>query len=93
MKRSALPLVWGLRGRVRRWAPWTLAGASAQFASEAPPNAPSRRLRDELGPLLAAGVALLGDASAAEDDAALRAAVQGLDKLAGRLDDFIEAHR
>lgn len=70
-----------------------LAGANAQFASEAPPNAPSRRLRDQLGPLLAAAVVLLGDASAAEDDAALRAAVQGLDKLAGKLDDFIEAYR
>src|SRR3954465_6673047 len=42
-----------------------VAGAADQFAAEAPPNAPSRRLRDELSPLLSATVRLLHDASTA----------------------------
>jgi phage gp29-like protein len=70
-----------------------LAGASDQFASEAPPNAASRQLRDQLSPLLTTEVTVLADASAATDDATLRTAVQRLDQLANKLDDFIEAHR
>lgn len=73
-----------------------LAGAMKQFASEAPPGAASRQLRDELAPLLDGVLHALGDATDANDDGdqnALRAAVDGLDAVAGQLDDFIEAHR
>jgi hypothetical protein len=74
----------------------TLSGATKQFGSESPPTAASRQLRDALAPLLDSAVRKLGDASSASedgDDAALRRAVDDLDRVAGQLDDFIEVHR
>jgi hypothetical protein len=73
-----------------------LSGATKQFASESPPTAASRQLRDALAPLLDSAVRRLGDASSASedgDDDALRQAVDELDRVAGQLDDFIEAHQ
>jgi hypothetical protein len=73
-----------------------LSGATKQFGSEAPPGAASRQLRDALAPLLDRAVRELGDASSASDDgddAALQQAVGNLDRVAGQLDDFIEANR
>jgi hypothetical protein len=73
-----------------------LSGAAKQFASESPPGAASRQLRDALAPLLDRAVRELGDASSANDDGdddALRQAVDDLDRVAGQLDDFIEANQ
>jgi hypothetical protein len=73
-----------------------LAGAMKQFASEAPPGAASRQLRDQLAPLLDSALHALGDATDANDDddqQGLRDAVDALGKAAGQLDDFIEGHR
>ena len=73
-----------------------LAGEMKQFGSEAPPGAASRQLRDELVPLLDGVLHGLGDATDANDDddqQALQDAVQSLEKVAGQLDDFIEALR
>jgi acyl-CoA reductase-like NAD-dependent aldehyde dehydrogenase len=70
-----------------------VAGASKQFAAEAPPDKVSTRLRDELSPLVQSATRLLGDASEAADDNALREAVDALDKLADQLDAFVEANQ
>jgi hypothetical protein len=70
-----------------------LAGAQKQFASQPPPDERSRRLRDEIGPLLAREVAALGDTAEATDEAALRAGVRTLGDVARHLDTFIEAHQ
>ena len=70
-----------------------VAGASKQFATEAPPDAASATLRDQLSPLVSAAARDLADAQQAGDDARLRAAVAALDRLADRLDDFIEANK
>jgi hypothetical protein len=70
-----------------------LAGAQKKFAAEAPPDAASARLRDQLSPLLAAEVTALGDTTRADGDAALRAGMARLDALAQHLDDFITANR
>ena len=70
-----------------------LAGAQKQFASQAPPDGKSRRLRDAISPLLAQEVTALGDTTQATDDASLRAGVRTLDGLAQRLDAFITAHQ
>jgi len=70
-----------------------VAGASKQFASEAPPDEASTRLRDQLNPLLRDAARLLGDASEAADDNALRQAVDELGKLADQLDAFVEANQ
>jgi hypothetical protein len=69
------------------------AGASKQFSEQAPAGTTGRRLRDELRPLVQDTVRLLGDAAAASDDAALRAAVDGLAAVADRLDRYLEANR
>jgi hypothetical protein len=70
-----------------------VAGASKQFASEAPPDEASTGLRDQLSPLLRDAARLLGDASEAADDNALRQAVDELGKLADQLDAFVEANQ
>ena len=70
-----------------------LAGAQKQFASQAPPDGKSRRLRAEMGPLLAREVTALGDTTQATDDVSLRAGVRTLDGLAQQLDAFITAHQ
>lgn len=70
-----------------------LAGAQKSFAAEAPPDAASATLRDQLSPLLAAEVTALGDTTQADGDAALRSGIARLDTLAQRLDDFITANQ
>ena len=70
-----------------------IAGAQKQFAGEPPPDDRSRRWRDQLATLLLPTVIWLGDAAAADGDAALRAAIDHLDPLADQLHDFIEAIR
>jgi acyl-CoA reductase-like NAD-dependent aldehyde dehydrogenase len=70
-----------------------VAGASKQFASEAPPDEASTRLRDELSPLLQSAINLLADASEPTDDAALRQAVDELGRLADQLDAFVAANQ
>jgi acyl-CoA reductase-like NAD-dependent aldehyde dehydrogenase len=70
-----------------------VAGASKQFAAEAPPDEASTRLRDQLSPLLHSAVQLLADASEPADDSALRQAVDELGKLADQLDEFVEANQ
>jgi hypothetical protein len=70
-----------------------LAGAQKQFASQAPPDGASRRLRDEISPLLAQEVTALGDTTQATDDASLQTGVRTLDGLAQQLDAFITAHQ
>jgi acyl-CoA reductase-like NAD-dependent aldehyde dehydrogenase len=70
-----------------------VAGASKQFAGEAPPDEASTRLRDQLSPMLQSAARLLGDASQASDDNALREAVDALGKLADQLDAFVEANQ
>jgi hypothetical protein len=69
------------------------AGASKQFAEEAPPDEESRRLRDELGPLVLGVVVRLADAAQAADDAGLRSAVDDLGSLAERLQEYVERLR
>jgi hypothetical protein len=70
-----------------------LAGAQQQFATAPPPDARAVSLRDQLGPLLALVVHDLGDAAGAPSRDALAAAVERLDAVARRLEEFIEAHR
>jgi hypothetical protein len=70
-----------------------VAGASKQFAAEAPPDPASARLRDQLTPLVTEAPRALADAQEAGDDAQLRRAVAALGRLADRLDDFIEANK
>jgi hypothetical protein len=70
-----------------------LAGASKQFAEQGPPDERSARLRDELNPLVQDAVRWLGSAAQAEDDEALRAAVDALGSLADRLRAFVEANQ
>jgi hypothetical protein len=70
-----------------------VAGASAKLAEQSPPDAASARLRDQIAPLVQSTAGELGDAAAADDDKALRAAVAGLDDVANKLEDVIEAHR
>jgi hypothetical protein len=73
------------------------AGASRQFAEEAPPDAATRKLRDQVSPLVSEVVNRLADASAAdatpEGTALLREAVDRLDKAAGDLEPVIEELR
>jgi hypothetical protein len=70
-----------------------LAGATRRFAQEQPPDEPSRRLRDELGPLVAAVGRSLADAAQADSDPALQGAVDTLGALADQLEHFIEELR
>jgi hypothetical protein len=70
-----------------------VSGAAKQFAGEAPPDQASARLRDQLSPMVLEAMRQLGDAAQAENDAALRKAVDGLDALAEQLDAFVEANR
>jgi hypothetical protein len=72
-----------------------VAGAVKSFADVAPPDARTRAMRDQLGPLLVAANADLGDiedATAHDDDAALRAAIGRATKTSDALDGFLEAH-
>jgi hypothetical protein len=71
------------------------AGAAKQFAGEAPVDAATVRMRDELGPLLLAATHALGDLQRAEqsgDDGELRRGVEALPPIDERLSEFIEAH-
>jgi hypothetical protein len=70
-----------------------LAGAAKKLADQAPPDDASTRLRDRLAPLVQTTERDLGDAAEADDDDALRAAITGLDDVAGRLNDLIEQHQ
>jgi hypothetical protein len=70
-----------------------LAGAAKKLADQAPPDDASTRLRDRLAPLVQTTERDLGDAAEADDDDALRAAITGLDGVAGRLNDLIEQHQ
>jgi hypothetical protein len=67
-----------------------LAGAGKKFAAAVPPDERSAGLRDRLGPLLQEAVRDVGDAARADNDDALRAAVDALGRLADRLDAFVE---
>lgn len=69
-----------------------LAGAQHKFAVQGPPDASSRRLRDQLAPLLTDSVTALGDTAEAQDDAALRAGVARLTELSTKIDDFLQAY-
>jgi hypothetical protein len=69
------------------------SGASRQFAAEAPSDAATRALRDQLAPLVSEVVRRLADASAAPDEATLRDAVDGLDGVAGSPEPVIEELR
>jgi hypothetical protein len=69
-----------------------VAGAAKKFAGQGPPDDASRRLRDQLSPLLGGTVAALGDTAQAGDDSARRAAADHLGELAGQLGDFVEAY-
>ncbi|WP_067509453.1 hypothetical protein [Actinoplanes sp. TFC3] len=68
-----------------------LAGAEKKFAGQAPPDARSAALRDQLAPLLATAVTTLADTAQAGDDQALRTGADQLGELAERLGDFITA--
>ncbi len=70
-----------------------LAGASKQFAEQGPPDERSAALRDELSPLVEDAVRWLGSAAQAQDDEALRTAVEALGALADRVEAFIEANQ
>ncbi len=69
-----------------------LAGAQKKFAGQGPPDAASRRLRDELSPLLARETAALGDAAEAGNDRTRKDAAERLGALAATLRQFIEAY-
>jgi hypothetical protein len=70
-----------------------LAGAAHKLAEQAPPDDGSAALRDRLAPLVQTAVRELGDAARADDNAALRTAVSGLDDVADQLSDVIEQYR
>ncbi|BCJ47700.1 hypothetical protein GCM10010168_20590 [Actinoplanes ianthinogenes] len=69
-----------------------LAGAQQKFAAQGPPDEASRRLRDELSPLLGQAVVALGDASTADDDQTRELSAGRLGDLAGKLRQFVEAY-
>jgi hypothetical protein len=72
------------------------AGAAKQFAGEAPVDAATTRMRDQLGPLLLTAARTLGDVQMAEqsgDEAALRRSMQALRPVGDRLSDFIESYQ
>jgi hypothetical protein len=71
----------------------SLSLAVKDFAGEVPPDVKAAALRDQLAPLFADAVRLLGDVVRAADSgdrSALRAAVPALDPVADRLGDFVE---
>jgi hypothetical protein len=73
-----------------------VAGAAKRFAGEAPVDAATTQMRDQLGPLLLATTRALGDLQMAEqsgDDQALRRCVEALRPIADRLSEFIESHQ
>jgi len=70
-----------------------LAGAAHKLAGQPPPDDGSAALRDRIAPLMLTAVRELGDAARADDDAALGAAVSGLDDVADQLTDVIEQYR
>lgn len=73
-----------------------LAGAAKQFTAEAPPDDTTTQMRDQLGPLLVAANAALGEVESAlqdNDDRELREAIDALDQLGGQLSDFLEAYQ
>jgi hypothetical protein len=73
-----------------------LAGAAKQFTDQAPPDAATAAIRDQLGPLLLAANSTVGDverAAADRDDQAMRQALRSLDPVSDDLSKFIEDHR
>jgi hypothetical protein len=73
-----------------------LAGAAKQFTAKAPPDEVTTKMRDQLGPLLVAANAQLGEVEQAVDDGddqAVREAVEQLEPLGEQLSDFIEAYQ
>jgi hypothetical protein len=69
-----------------------LAGAQKKFAGQGPPDDASRRLRDELSPLLAATVVALGDTAEAGNDRAREVAADRLGALAEKFQNFIATY-
>jgi hypothetical protein len=66
-----------------------LAGAAKRFAGVGPPDAPTRAMRDELGPLLVRANAALSGV----EDGVSASSVAALHPVAARLDDFVQAHQ
>jgi hypothetical protein len=72
------------------------AGAAKQFAGEAPVDAATNRMRDQLGPLLLTATRTLGDVQMAEqsgDETAVRRSMQALQPVGDRLSEFIESYQ
>ena len=69
---------------------------TAVQSAQAPPDAATRALRDELTPLLVEAARRIGDldlAASAGDDAGIDAVVAGLRQVGDQLADFVERHR
>ena len=73
-----------------------IASAQSQLAALAPPDADTRRMRDQLIPLLTEGGRQLGDldlALSGGDRAGAQARVTALQGIGDRLDDFVARYR
>jgi hypothetical protein len=73
-----------------------VASAQDELAAQAPPDAATRTLRDELTPLLVEAARRIGDldlVALSGDDAGIDAVVAGLRQVGDQLDGFVERHR
>src|SRR5690349_18498868 len=73
-----------------------VAGAQSQLAAESPPDADTRRMRDQLVPLLTDATRQLVDlvlTLAGGDQASARARTGDLHHLGDQLDDFVARYR
>ena len=74
----------------------SVASAARQLAAQAPPDPATRRMRDQLAPLLSDAAARLGDldlALTAGDRAATQAQIDALSRLGDQFDDFVTRYR
>lgn len=74
----------------------TVAGAQDQLAAQAPRDPDTRRIRDQLAPLLADAARAVGDldlALSSGDQAGAQARITALNGLGDRLDDFVVRYR
>ena len=73
-----------------------IASAQSQLAAQAPPDAATQRIRDQLAPLLSDAARQLGDldlALSGGDQPTAEARVTALRGLGDRLDDFVSRYR
>ena len=74
----------------------SVASAQRQLAAQAPPDQPTRRMRDQLAPLLSEAASRLGDLTLAlstGDRATTQTQLDALSHLGDRLDDFVTRYR